>query len=171
MDYELRRSSRRKTLAIAVKADGSVVVHAPQHLAEGEIKRFVESHTAWIERALERRAAYNAAHPEPTAAQQAELVARARAVLPERVVFYAAQMGLRPSAIRITSAKTRFGSCSGKNALSFSWRLMQYPMEAVDYVVVHELAHIQEHNHGPAFYAIVARYMPDWRERAAILKK
>ncbi|MBR7150378.1 MAG: M48 family metallopeptidase, partial [Oscillospiraceae bacterium] len=66
---------------------------------------------------------------------------------------------------------TRFGSCSGKNALSFSWRLMQYPMEAVDYVVVHELAHIREHNHSSAFYAIVERYLPDWRERAALLKK
>ena len=171
MDYEVRRSARRKTIALAVKADGSVVVHAPVRLAEREIERFVASHSAWLARAIERRAAYNASHPEPTAQQRAELMERARAILPGRVAFYAAQMGLRPTALRITSAKTRFGSCSGKNALSFSWRLMQYPMEAVDYVVVHELAHIREHNHSSAFYAIVERYLPDWRERAALLKK
>ncbi|MBR6738366.1 MAG: M48 family metallopeptidase [Oscillospiraceae bacterium] len=171
MDYEVRRSARRKTIALAVKADGSVVVHAPAHLAEREIERFVASHSAWLARAIERRAAYNASHPEPTAQQRAELMERARAILPGRVAFYAAQMGLHPTALRITSARTRFGSCSGKNALSFSWRLMQYPMEAVDYVVVHELAHIREHNHSSAFYAIVERYLPDWRERAALLKK
>ena len=104
MDYELRRSARRKTLAIAVKADGSVVVHAPQRLAEREILRFVESHGDWIARAVARRAAYNAAHPEPTAEQREELMERARSILPQRVAIYTAQMGLQPTAVRITSA-------------------------------------------------------------------
>ena len=73
--------------------------------------------------------------------------------------------------VTITGAEKRFGSCSARNSICFSWRLMQYPDEAVDYVVVHELAHIQEKNHGRAFYALVGRYMPDWRERRALLKE
>ena len=48
---------------------------------------------------------------------------------------------------------------------------MQYPPEAIDYVVVHELAHIRYHNHSPAFYALIERYMPDWRERMKLLKE
>ena len=80
-------------------------------------------------------------------------------------------MGLTPTGIRITSARTRFGSCSGKNSICFSWRLMLYPPEAIDYVVVHELAHIRHHDHSPAFYALVERYMSDWRDRMKLLKE
>ena len=72
--------------------------------------------------------------------------------------------------IRITSARTRFGSCSGKNSLCFSWRLMEYPEEAIDYVVVHELAHLRYMNHGAEFYALIARYLPDWKTRRALLR-
>ena len=80
-------------------------------------------------------------------------------------------MGLTPAGVRITGAQKRFGSCSGQNRLCFSWRLMLYPPEAIDYVVVHELAHIHHHNHGPAFYALVEQYMPDYRQRQALLRQ
>ena len=91
--------------------------------------------------------------------------------IPPKVRHYAAIMGLRPTGIRITSARTRFGSCSGKNSLCFSWRLMEYPEEAVDYVVVHELAHIVHKNHGPDFWALVGQHMPDYKRRRALLRK
>ena len=70
-----------------------------------------------------------------------------------------------------TAARTRFGSCSGKNRLSFSLYLMAYPETAIEYVVVHELAHIRHHDHSPSFYALIERYMPDWRERMKLLKE
>lgn len=91
--------------------------------------------------------------------------------IPPKVRHYSTIMGLRPTGIRITSARTRFGSCSGKNSLCFSWRLMGYPEEAVDYVVVHELAHIVHKNHGPDFWALVGQYMPDYKRRRALLRK
>mgnify|MGYP000174709420 CR=1 FL=1 len=80
-------------------------------------------------------------------------------------------MGLVPAGIKITSARTRFGSCSGKNSICFSWRLMLYPPEAIDYVIVHELAHIRHHDHSPAFYREVEAYLPDWRARRALLRR
>lgn len=58
-----------------------------------------------------------------------------------------------------------------KNGLCFSWRLMQYPPEAVDYVVVHELAHIVHKNHGNAFYALIGSVLPDYPARRALLRK
>ena len=91
-------------------------------------------------------------------------------MIPGRVEHFAARMGVRPTGVKITSAKSRFGSCSGKNSLCFSWRLMAYPPEAVDYVVVHELAHITVKNHSRAFYRLVEQYLPDWRERRELLK-
>ena len=64
-----------------------------------------------------------------------------------------------------------FGSCSGKNRLSFSLYLMAYPETAIEYVVVHELAHIRHHDHSPAFYREVEAYLPDWRARRALLRR
>ena len=111
-----------------------------------------------------------AAHPEPDEAGQAELIRRAKIELPPKVQYYAKLMNLYPTGLKITSARTRFGSCSGKNSICFSWRLMDYPESAIDYVVVHELAHIAHKNHGPQFWALVERYLPDYRARRAMLR-
>ena len=73
--------------------------------------------------------------------------------------------------IKITSARKRFGSCNGKNSLCFSCLLMLYPKEAIECVVVHELAHIKHHNHSPSFYGFIDRVMPDYRIRESLLRK
>ena len=95
----------------------------------------------------------------------------AETVIAERVEHYAALMGVRPSSVKITSAKTRWGSCSGKNGLCFSWLLIFAGLPAVDYVVVHELAHIREHNHSARFWAVVSDVLPDFRQRREHLKQ
>lgn len=168
-DYELIRSNRR-TLALEVTEDCRVVVRAPSRLSRARIDDFVAEHETWIAAHLERQRRRQEARPEPDSAAQAAYIRRAREELPERVARYAARMGVRPAGITITGARKRFGSCSGKNRLCFSWRLMQYPEEAIDYVVVHELAHIRHKNHGPDFYAFVEEILPDWRERRALLR-
>ena len=170
-DYELIRSSRR-TLGLEVTADLRVVVRAPHRCSKREIERFVASHEGWIARHLvtQRERAAAAAARQVTPEEEARLRALAAEVIPQRVAYYSAQMGLVPTGVRITGAEKRFGSCSSKNSLCFSWRLMQYPPEAIDYVVVHELAHIRHHNHSAAFHALVAKYLPDHRERRALLR-
>ena len=95
---------------------------------------------------------------------------RAKAILPGKIQQYARRMGVCPTGLTVTSAKTRFGSCSGKDRLSFSWRLMAYPEAAIDYVVVHELAHIRYKDHSRAFYRFIESVMPDYRDRIRLLK-
>ncbi len=169
IQYELIRSDR-KTLGLQVK-DGRVIVRAPRRVSRTQIDQFVRGHAQWIEDALARQAAKKAARPEPTAEQRAELIRKAKEILPQRVSFWSERMGLYPTQIKITSARTRFGSCGSNGHICFSWRLMQYPPEAIDYVVVHELAHLKHMNHSSAFYALVANYLPDHRQRRALLKK
>ena len=169
-DYQVVRS-RRRTVALQVDQTGSVVVRAPMTLPAEEIRTFVEKHETWIHRQQQRQARYRAEHPEPTPQEQEALRRQAKAHLPQRVAYWAGVMGVRPTGIRITSARTRFGSCSGKNSLCFSLYLMAYPPEAIEYVVVHELAHIRHKNHSPAFYAEVERCLPDWRQRQTLLKR
>ena len=91
--------------------------------------------------------------------------------VPEAVQrLWARRMGVTPTGVKITSARKRYGSCSGKNSLCFSCFLMNCPEAAIDLVVVHELCHIRVKNHGPAFYALLERYLPDYRERKKLLR-
>ena len=91
-------------------------------------------------------------------------------VITARVRLYSERTGLLPSGVKITAANTRWGSCSGKNSLCFSWKLIFADLTAVDYVVVHELAHTREHNHSSRFWALVEEVLPDYRERKECLK-
>ena len=168
--YTLIRAKRR-TMSLQLDRDGRAVVRAPYGVKKEFIDRFVAEHEDWLTCAREKQQARHLAHPEPTDEERKALIARAKEYLPMRVDYWSGIMGLTPTGLKITSARTRFGSCSGKNSLCFSWRLMQYPPEAIDYVVVHELAHIRHHDHSPAFYALIERYMPDWRERMKLLKE
>ena len=163
--------SRRRTVNLQIDAEGRLIVRAPYLVSEGQIRSIVEKNAEWIRRHREISAQRRAAHPEPTEEEKKAMIRRAKEILPPKVEHYAALLGVRPAGITITSARTRFGSCSGKNRLSFSWRLMDYPEEAIDYVVVHELCHIRHHDHSPAFYAFIASVMPDHKARRALLRK
>ncbi len=169
-DYTLVRSDRR-TLAIEVNGTGGVTVRAPRRCSQRDIDRFLASRAQWIASAQARQAGRAAAHPEPDAAERERLIALARELLPPLVERWSAVTGLRPAALTITGARTRFGSCSTRNRLSFSWRLMAYPAEAVEYVVVHELCHIAHHDHSPAFHDLVRKYLPDSESRRELLRK
>ena len=168
-DYELIRSDRR-TVSMEVTREGKVVVRAPARMRQDAIDAFVRSHERWLAGAKARQQAREEQYPEPDEAEKQRLIGLARTVLPEKVAAWAARMGVKPTGITITGAEKRFGSCSGKNRVCFSWRLMRYPEPAIDYVVVHELAHIRHKNHSSAFYACVARYLPDYKEREKLLR-
>lgn len=170
MEYELKRT-RRKTLSVEITRDCRVVVRSPLRLPLREIESFLADRVDWIDTHLKRQQERLAAHPEPDPAELEELTRLAKDYIPGRVSHFAAIMGLAPAGVGITAAKTRFGSCSAKNRLCFSCRLMGYPPEAIDYVVVHELAHITHKNHGPAFYALVASVLPDYAKRRALLRR
>ena len=169
--YELIRSGR-KTLALEITRDCRVVVRAPRRLAKKHIDDFVAGHAGWIARHLEQQRQRRAS--APPALSRAELDAlkvKTRQMLLPKVAFWSEQMGLSPTGVKITSARTRYGSCSGRNSLCFSCFLANAPEAAVDLVVVHELCHIRVKNHGPDFYALLERTLPDWRARKALLRR
>lgn len=169
-DFTIIRS-RRRTMALQITREGRVVVRAPLLLPEADIYRFVAGHEEWISRGLQKQAERASARRELSPEEINDLRQRARQELPPLVEKWAAVMGTAPTGVKITGARTRWGSCSGRNSLCFSLYLMQYPRELVEAVVVHELAHIRQKNHGPAFYQEVERWMPDYQQRAQRLKE
>lgn len=168
MNYTVKRSKRR-TVGLEITGDCEIIVRAPIKMSDSAIAEFVSQYRGWIDKKLpeaKKRAERNRAIDN----SEENLRRAAYETIPPLVERYSKLMELRPTSVKITSAQKRFGSCSGKNGLCFSWRLMAYPTEAVEYVIVHELAHIKHHNHSPAFYGLIEKYMPDYKTRQKLLK-
>jgi len=90
--------------------------------------------------------------------------------LTSKTLLYAEQMSVAPAAVKINSARTRWGSCSAKKTINYSWRLIMADDVVIDYVVVHELAHLSEMNHSTRFWSIVESVLPDYCERKKKLR-
>ena len=91
--------------------------------------------------------------------------------LPKRTLEFAKRMAVMPTAVKINGAAARWGSCSAKKSINFSWRLVMADDAVIDYVVVHELAHLIEMNHSARFWAIVEGILPDYGKRRDRLKE
>jgi len=96
---------------------------------------------------------------------------QARFYLSSRLKEIARKTGFKYQKFRLSSAQTRWGSCSAKGTISLVWRLMMAPPEIIDYLIIHELAHTKEKNHSRAFWRLVEELLPDYRERRRWLRK
>lgn len=108
-------------------------------------------------------------HVEQTSIEQAlERFYRrkARELIEDRVEEYAEEMGVEYDKLEIRNQRTKWGSCSSSGTLGINWRLVMAPEEILDYVVIHELAHLEEENHGKAFWSLVSQFDPEYRAHA-----
>lgn len=162
--------TRRKTAAFSISRTGDLILHIPLWVSDTEAARLIEQNLDRLQSLIARWERTQATKPAYRDEDIPRLKADAAAYLPERIAYWSSIMGLAPASVKITSAKTRFGSCSSRKAVCFSCFLMLYPIDAIDYVIVHELAHLKHMNHSAAFYGLVAGYLPDYKAREAILK-
>lgn len=150
-------------MVLTVNKEGEAEVRAPLNLPDEVIRRFIADHQGWLEKRL-------AAHRTYSEEELSAMRAAAKEWFPLRVAYYAVLMGVSPAGVKITAARTRYGSCSPKGGLCFSLYLMEKSVYARDYVVVHELAHLLRRDHSPAFYAIIQKTLPDYKQRIKELK-
>lgn len=99
------------------------------------------------------------------------LRARALAAVRRFGRLHARGLGVAPAGFRLSDSRARWGSCGRDGVIRVHWRLVQAPSAALEYVVAHELAHLAERNHGPAFWALLGRSLPDWSLRKAMLER
>ena len=157
--------SDRKTIALQIRPDGSLLLKVPLRMTQGEIQDFMERKRNWIEkhvRRVEERQAAMQVLPRLSEEELCALASKAVQVIPERVRYYAPLVGVSYGRITIRNQRSRWGSCSGKGNLNFNCLLMLTPPEVLDSVVVHELCHRKEMNHSERFYAEVLRVFPDY---------
>ena len=165
--------SSRKTLAVQIRADGTVIARAPLRMPKDRILCFLSEKASWIRmqqgKMQEREKMRQQARIHLDAAQEKELRERAKAVLAQRTAYFARQIGVTYGRITVRDQKTRWGSCSQTGNLNFNFRLILAPLEVLDYVVVHELCHRRQMNHSTQFWQEVAQVLPDYRKRKAWL--
>ena len=166
MNYKLIYANR-KTVSMKIEDDGTITVRAPKGVSKREIQRILKKHSAKL---VQMREKVMAKEKTIASVSKEELEARLRQVALPLVEKYSCLMGKAPSQVKFTDAKKRLGSCNSKGNICFSRYLALYPEAAIEYVVVHELAHLFEMNHSPRFHAIVEKYLPDWRDRKKMLK-
>ncbi len=163
-DYTLIRSNR-KSVSIQVDTDCNITVRAPMRTSQKEIDKILLEKKAWLEKAVISQREKKKEIKEYSEEDIKLLRKKAKEIIPQKVEYYANLMQVNPNSVKINSAKKRYGSCSGANNLNFSLYLMDKDERFIDYVVVHELAHIRHHNHSKDFYKFIEQFMPDYKER------
>ena len=205
--------SKRKTIAIIIERDGSLIVRAPMRAAPVLIEQFIQQKVDWIIRTREKLKSIEpisairyvdgetflflgssfdlklvgpqrpslqfdtgftfslAAQKNGTQFFTRWYKERAYEVISKRVQEHAKQYGFVPKQVKITSAKTRWGSCSPNGTLNFTWRLVMAPLDVIDYVVVHELAHLRVKNHSSNFWKVVESIDPEYRKKRKWLRE
>ncbi|TDX52962.1 M48 family metallopeptidase [Orenia marismortui] len=224
IEYDIVRSSRRKTVGIIVDPQDGVIVRVPKDLAEAEIATIVKKKGSWItekQRLLQevkappkpkefmsgeklmylgRRYRLKVVTTDETNKVEVGLIKgkfiikaplslqednrreairgavidwykeHAKNKIKARVNYYAPKLDVEPNLINVKEQKKRWGSCSSLGNLNFNWKIIMAPMSIVDYIVVHELAHLRHHNHSSEFWELVEAIISDYNERKEWLR-
>ncbi len=164
MKYKLIKTWR-KTLALQIK-HWELIVRAPKLMPQFMIENFVKKHKKWIKRKMKNyKVGDECIRPlQKSEKEILKLKQKAKAYIPWRVEKLAKRFDKKYNKIKITSAKTRWWSCTSQKNLNFSYRLIQAEKKAIDYVIIHELAHLKYMNHSKKFWLHVEEMMSDYKQ-------
>ncbi len=169
LEIQYRVSTRAKRLRVAVHHDGRVVVTKPQKMSVKIAEQFLHNKYRWIE----EKVAYFIKRKERVLREtpQVFLVGtyeeykeQARALVHARLQHYNEMYNFTYHAVAIRNQKSRWGSCSKKGNLNFSYKLALLPPHLADYIIVHELCHLREFNHSAQFWQLVAYAIPEYKK-------
>lgn len=163
MIYTLRRRTGMRSIRLAVRSDGEIVVSAAKSVPVFIIERFVTQKLAWIEAQREKMRTRVRVAPAPSVSEYKQHKQAALELVKERVAHFSALYGFVPKRVSVGNARTRWGSCSRKGALMFSYRIVFLSEELRDYLIVHELCHLKEFNHSAKFWGLVAQTIKEWK--------
>lgn len=170
--YTVTRRRQQRRLILRVRPDGSVTVSAPAATGQREIDAFVASRSAWIAR---QRAAIEEG-PRQIERNSAEFTEHKRGMmiaLDDLMPLWCERLGIAtPPRVTVKVMSTRWGSCNAHlNKINLNVELARRGRDAIEYVLVHELAHLFHQNHGPGFYALMDAQLPDWKARRKGLRR
>lgn len=154
-EIECVRSLRARSIRLSVKSNGSLRLVYPLFTPRSRAIAFVENKAEWITKTRKRLAEHRETMPTITRSELEHLRREARLYLPAAIERIAREHGFRYTTLRISSARTRWGSCSGKNGISLSLFVMLLPEHLREFIILHELCHTHHHNHSAAFHNLL----------------
>lgn len=163
----VRKNAWSKGVRFSVSTSGRLQMSVPQHTTEFLAKRFLNRNRELVRQNIPVNS------PKTQRARDAKkkiLTKKAREYLPYRLEYFAKLYGYQYEKCRLSHAATRWGSCSSNKTISLNIGLMQVPEPLRDYVILHELAHLNHMDHSPAFWAEVAEHDPQYKDHNKKLK-
>ncbi len=164
--------SKRRTVSLEITPHAKLVVRMPKRADKGVVFNFIEAKSAWIqkkkEEMLKRLEELSSVEAITFTEEDKEGAAD---LIKERLDIFSCKMGVEYDSFRMSNSRTRWGVCYRRADIRINWRLIKAPAEILDYVVVHELAHIKEKNHSTRFWALVAQIFPDHKLRRKQLRE
>lgn len=173
VDYLVKKSNRAKRLRLAIYCDGSFVVTVPKGLNTARIENYILQKAEWVLdkiRVMKKRS-HDPVFTKRSEKEYLELRDEALKMAQEKVGRFNKVYGFKFNKIAIKNQKTRWGSCSKRGNLNYNYKIALLPEKLADYIIVHELCHLKEFNHGRKFWNLVERVLPDYKERIEKIKK
>lgn len=172
--YSLKRNVRAKRLTVSVYWDGRCVVTAPVWTRKRRIERLVNDKKEWVLKKIDYFKKIPVQKPDKARGSRKEYLKYkedARMLAEGRLKHFNAMYGFEYKKVYIRNQKTRWGSCSSRGNLNFNYQIALLPAHLSDYVIVHELCHLKELNHGRNFWKLVEETVPNWKECRNELRK
>lgn len=164
---------RVKNLSLRVSPpDGRIEVNMPLRASERDVEKLVLDHASWIRKKQAEMASSPMAQASTASARESRMWRKVvEAFVPELVAKWEPVLGVRVNKLAYRNMTSRWGSCQPSTGrVCINTRLALYPPECLEYVVVHELCHLRVHGHGPEFWALVERCLPNYKQAKAKLK-
>ena len=167
--YNFKKSKRAKNLRLCVCSDASVVITMPRLFPKVLAKKFLIKQAGWVIKKLEyyrkcEKIIFNKS-------DYSEKREKARKIILNKISALNRHYNFKFNKIAIRNQKTRWGSCSAKHNLNFNYKIIYLPPELQDYIIIHELCHLQEMNHSRKFWKLVAKTVPDYSRLRKELKR
>ncbi|EKE11035.1 MAG: hypothetical protein ACD_15C00151G0013 [uncultured bacterium] len=168
--YNLRKSRRASNIRLCVRRDLSVTVTLPWCSSEKSAYQFVEEKYKWILDRISYFQKNKSCIAEPNRADYIAYKEKAREIVNKKLAYFNQFYNFSWKKIRIRNPISRWGSCSEDGNLNFSYRLFFLPEELQDYIIVHELCHLKEFNHGAEFWKLMSKTIPNSEEKRKAIK-
>ncbi len=170
--YAIRQSKRARRMRLAVYCDGSVVMTTPLNLPEGVAERFITEKISWLLNKLKFFDQFKKKmEPKKNRKDYLRYKNTAYHLILAKIKYFNEIYKFKFNKINIRNQKTRWGSCSNKNNLSFNYKIINLPEQIQNYVIVHELCHLKEFNHSKKFWNLVVETIPNYLEVRNTLRR
>ncbi len=167
LHYDLKISDRARHMRLAIYPEGKLVITVPRLFDQKILNDFLIAKSSWIQKKIDYFSKRQSITPTISKAVSRKEYLKyklpARILIEQRLNYFNQFYNLKWGRISIRNTKTRWGSCSKKGNLNFSYKLALMPAELSDYVIVHELCHLAEFNHSVNFWNLVSQAIPDFK--------